>query len=246
MKTLFFPAALLLLLPSTPRLSAQPAAQEAYLNDSIQLHAFDAGEWKSLTSDMNYGKKEKRKETGQPAEGIGPALPKLGTILKVLAVLGMLGLLAFLFFRLANGEDLLSPNNRKLPAANAMPGLDHIEENLESTDLEDPIRQAVGSENYALAIRLHYLAILKELSQKNYIHWKREKTNGEYLQELGGSQLLLPVRQATLIFERVWYGKTSIGPFEYVPLAEQLVQVLAHIRKNGVAENHEAVKKTSE
>ena len=240
MKTLFLSAVLLLLLPSAAPLSAQPAAQEAYLADSIQLHTFDAGEWKSLTSDMKYGKKQKRKEAEKPAEEFDPSLPNFGTILKLLAVLGALGLLAFLFFRLANGADLLSPNNRKVPAANSIPGLDHIEENLESTDLEAPLRQAVDSENYALAIRLHYLAILKELSQKNYIRWKREKTNGEYLQELGVSQLLLPVRQATLIFERVWYGKTSIGLAEYAPLAEQMIQVLSHIRKNGAAEKHRA------
>jgi hypothetical protein len=237
MKSPLFLVILLLLLPAlSPLLPAQPAAQQAYLNDSIRVQAFDAGEWKSMTSDLQYEKKEKRKENKEQADSFDPALPKLGTALKVLTVLGVLGLLAFLFFRLANGAELYFPRNRRLPAPNMLPGLDHIEDNLESIDLEDPIRQAVGSKNYTLAVRLHYLAILKELSQKNHIRWKREKTNGEYLQELAGSHLLPPVHQATLIFERVWYGETTIGPAEYAPLAGQLVQALAQVRKNGTAQ----------
>lgn len=233
MKPSLFPASVVLLLSFPVLLPAQPNAQDAYLRDSIQLRAFDQEVWESLSEGLTYeaGKKEKDKKKVKDVDG--DALSKLGTLLKVLAVLGLLGLLVLVFFKMMDGRELLSPRNRKLQPAVGASSLDLIEENLESADLEDPIRQAVKSEAYALAIRLHYLAILKELSQKGHIRWKREKTNGEYLLELRGSHLLPSVRQATLVFERVWYGETAPGLEEYTPMAGMLLEVLAHVRQDG-------------
>ena len=76
--------------------------------------------------------------------------------------------------------------------------------------MEGFIRQALAEKNYALAVRLYYLAILKELSLTNQIKWKKDKTNREYLREMSGKKLASPFRETTLIFERVWYGNEEL------------------------------------
>ena len=52
-----------------------------------------------------------------------------------------------------------------------------IEENIHESDLDKFIKQAESEEKYNLAIRLYYLAIIKELSLGKLIKWKRNKTN---------------------------------------------------------------------
>jgi len=77
------------------------------------------------------------------------------------------------------------------------------------------IRAAKEKGDYALAMRLYYLAIIKEMSLKKLIKWKRDKTNGEYLRELRSSNFFTEFNEVTNIFERIWYGggKIDAGTF---------------------------------
>ena len=116
---------------------------------------------------------------------------------------------------MATGESLFSPYNRILAPAVAIAQVESLEDNLPEAHFELPIIRAVEAGDYALAVRLHFLSILKELTLKNHIRWKRDKTTGEYLRELAGSPLAVPVREVTLIFERVWYGTLKLEREDY-------------------------------
>ena len=48
-----------------------------------------------------------------------------------------------------------------------------FEEHIYESDLDRFIREATEQGNYALAIRLYYLAIIKELSLNRTILWKK-------------------------------------------------------------------------
>ena len=78
-----------------------------------------------------------------------------------------------------------------------------------------------------MAVRLYYLSVLKELSVKNHIRWKRDKTNGAYLRELAGSPLFGTVQEVTLIFERVWYGKVELAKPDFDQLEIKLKKAVA-------------------
>ena len=110
--------------------------------------------------------------------------------------------------------------------------LEKIEENLHRADLESFILQALKQEEYALALRLYYLSILKELSQRKAIHWKREKTNRQYVWEMRQSPLSGAFEEVTRIFEQAWYGGRQMDKREYQAL-EPKFRMLAGKVKGG-------------
>ena len=202
--------------------------QEDYLQQRIGQHPFDEQKWKSITQGIDYSKGAEKKEKpktakeGQPNEG-------LATFAKFLIIGTGLALLVWIFVKMADGKELFGHRDKRLKPTATIINLEHIEENLQDAELDGPIRQAAESEDYALAVRLHYLAVLKKLSLKKHIHWKRDKTNGEYLRELSGSTLFGPVQDATLVFERVWYGKAVLEREDYFKLETKFKTAVATI-----------------
>jgi Domain of unknown function (DUF4129) len=193
--------------------------QEAYLRKSVEQHIFDRGNWKALTKDIDYSKDKVEKQQKPAAKK--RTSPEFAAFFKYFAIVCGVAVLVWLIVNMAKGEALFGPRNRKLnPAASGI-DLEAIEDNLPQAELQDPIRQAVLAGDYALAVRLHYLVLLKELSLKKHIKWQREKTNGEYLRELQASPLFPGVMEATLIFERVWYGKVTLEKEDFLHLEKK-------------------------
>ena len=94
--------------------------------------------------------------------------------------------------------------------------LEEVENDLHESDLERFLRQALDKNDYRLALRIYYLMILKALSLKEFIEWKKDKTNYEYCRELRPQPDIYPQFQAiTGLFERVWYGDTAIQKEDY-------------------------------
>lgn len=88
---------------------------------------------------------------------------------------------------------------------------------LEQLDLASPLKQALTQENYRLAIRLRFLAILKELTRRQMVDWRRYKTNYDYLNELPTTlrEAFIPLIRT---YEYVWYGEYPISQAQYATL----------------------------
>ena len=80
-------------------------------------------------------------------------------------------------------------------------------EDLHALDLDTLLTQAEADRNYRLAVRLGYLRVLRQLSDKELIQWKPDKTNHDYLFELPNGPLPAAFRELTRQFEYVWYGE---------------------------------------
>lgn len=89
--------------------------------------------------------------------------------------------------------------------------LEAIEENLKDNDLEQFIKQALKDQAWDVAIRLQYLSAIQALNRANFIVWKKQKTNGQYLKELKGKVVSIDFKKATYIFEYVWYSNTDFS-----------------------------------
>src|SRR5690606_20447405 len=103
-----------------------------------------------------------------------------------------------------------------------------IESDFRETDLDKFIRQAIDEKNYALAVRLYYLAIIKELSLSNIIKWKRDKTNESYLRETRETRFFEPFREVTRLFEKIWYGPEKLDEQQFLsikPKFESLIKL---------------------
>ena len=86
------------------------------------------------------------------------------------------------------------------------------QENIHELNFADAIAQAEATGNLRLAVRLGYLQLLKQLTDRDFIAWQPDKTNHTYLHELAAS---LPAAhaafaEATRQFEYVWYGELPL------------------------------------
>lgn len=126
-------------------------------------------------------------------------------------------ILAFIIANMVGAEGwALAPSNKKIKPQAAIPiTLANIEERIHESDLDRYIREALEKENYPMAVRLYYLAIIKELSLKKWIKWKKDKTNRDYIRELSTTDWYSNFRLVTAMFEKVWYGKKELGGMDF-------------------------------
>lgn len=96
-----------------------------------------------------------------------------------------------------------------------------LTENIHELDFNSLIEEAIEGHNYRLAVRLYYLKTLKQLTDKQLIHWQPTKTNRVYVDELGSSFLRKEFEQLTSQFEYVWYGEFKVTEVEFSLLKEQ-------------------------
>ncbi len=200
----------------------------------VQPREFQEAQWQRAKEGIDYSAdvlKTRKKKKNDEKKGKGskqsPAIFEGGnaaSIMKVLIIALAAVALIFLIISLLN---LRNPRNKKIKAPLSATKLAEIEENIHEADLEDYIRQAIEQQDFALAIRLYYLAILKELSLKKLIHWKKDKTNKDYLREMRPSPLSGAFGEITAIFERIWYGESPVQALEFQRL-EPKFRALAH------------------
>ena len=77
------------------------------------------------------------------------------------------------------------------------------------------IDRAAGSSNYRLAIRLMFLRLLKNLSEKNIIQYKPDRTNLDYLLQLSSTRYYHDFFRITRNYEYSWYGQFQVSEETY-------------------------------
>ena len=92
-----------------------------------------------------------------------------------------------------------------------------LTENIHELDFAEQLRLAEEAGNRRLAVRLGYLALLKQLSDRDLIAWQPDKTNRTYVGELASQRPALrpPFAELTRQFEYVWYGELPLSPAQY-------------------------------
>jgi len=78
-------------------------------------------------------------------------------------------------------------------------------------ELSNLAQQAEERGDYRLAVRFNYLLLLRMLDDKEFIHWKAEKTNNDFIIEMRNSKLSNDFENITRLYEYVWYGEFEIG-----------------------------------
>lgn len=188
---------------------------DRYLKSDIEQHQLDRSRWSDLTEGLDYTEKRRPpqrapepRETEAPrqnpsifGEGAGAAIARF-----LLITLGAIAIALLVKSILGYGR----PKNKNIKKTADVIDIQKIEEKIHEADLNDYIAQAIAAGDYTLAIRLYYLAILKELSLQKAIKWKVDKTNSEYLREMRQHELFGTFRSLTHTFERSWYGGRTL------------------------------------
>jgi|GEM_PF-5967893 len=206
--------------------SQSRTAQSDYESTPLENAGFDEQDWKKATAGLDFNEKIKparnRRSSNIGMGGINPAVAKVMIIL-----VGALAL-AFILYHFI-GKSRIPANKRIDKMRGLVLDPDKLEEEVMEAPFEAYIEEALQQRQYALAIRLHYLWALQTLAHRQLIHWKKDKTNREFLAELRPTALGGPFFQATAVYEWVWYGDQPITQQHYqqyaglfAPLTTQL------------------------
>lgn len=81
-----------------------------------------------------------------------------------------------------------------------------FEEDLHLINFDDLIEDALVKKDFRKAVRLHFLRLLKELTDHNLIKWQIDKTNKDYTMELVNSRYDSLFKELAFTYEYIWYG----------------------------------------
>lgn len=86
------------------------------------------------------------------------------------------------------------------------------------TELERLLREALAKGDYRGAIRIYFIFIIRDLANKQWINWEKEKTNFHYLREMSGKHEFDDFNKSVSYFEIIWYGKRDldVATFEQI------------------------------
>lgn len=199
----------------------------------VAMRTIPTERWADASKGLDYSKDLPKppKEEKPRSRGFNPnfldwtaATQGLGNVLQVLAIILATALIGYAIYRM-----MQVPRNRAIARDGVEITVDNIDQYIHETDLARFLREALAQGNFALAIRLYYLQVIKELSAKNIIRWAREKTNRDYHRELRQHRLTEPFRLATLRYEEIWYGNQPLDAATYARLEPEFKRLLSEI-----------------
>ena len=139
-----------------------------------------------------------------------------------IAVLLLVGL-GILVYRIT--KDLRSRPGAQLPSRGPAQ-LDETvdEEQLVAHGVADKLlTQTESNEQYALAIRLRYLNLLKALQDTGQLRYRKDYSNADYRRQLHTSPLLPAFDEVTRNYERYWYGDYPVDALSYRLVRQQFL-----------------------
>lgn len=159
---------------------------------------FDRDHYRRSAKDFNYDEPSqiKKKKENTPVK-------RDWDFLKFLSYAIVIAAIVFLIYRLILYA--YSPDNRKVK--NNQVQLNDLEEEptIES-DLEGLLETALKEKNFREAIRIHYLLAIRKLNESKILVYTIDKTNFEYVAEVGGHPVFHTFRHLTIAFEKIWFG----------------------------------------
>lgn len=139
-----------------------------------------------------------------------PTMDGLSDVVKFV----LLGLLFLSIGWLAYSR-LLAARNRKLRQDEWAADTESLEQRLHDSDLNALLQRALAAEDYRQATRIHFLMVIKYLSEKGALQWSQEKTNRQYVREMRGRPQAKDFQRAVSLYEYVWYGNGPITRERY-------------------------------
>lgn len=179
--------------------------------DSLQSKKLPDSLLKKLQGDddfwyVNYVFDKKKREQKSMNQDVPLTESPLFQTLLWILIIG--GFAAFVIIYLANSNVSLFRKKATLITSEeeAHPETDNIFE----INYQREIDKAVGNGNYRFAVRLMFLRLLKNLSDKNIIQYKPDRTNFDYLLQLNSTRHYHDFFRLTRNYEYSWYGQFDI------------------------------------
>lgn len=119
---------------------------------------------------------------------------------------------AVMWFLAGSQVGLFRKRNKAAPTKGET---NEIPEDIFAINYQQEIDKAARSGNYRLAVRLMFLRLLKNMSERNIIQYKQDKTNLDYLIQLRPTSYYNKFFRITRNYEYAWYGLFAINETAY-------------------------------
>ena len=150
-----------------------------------------------------------------------PSFSGLGVIGYILLGVVFVGLIALIFYLFVNTE-------KKGPKIKGQ--VVDIEEvnptEIPLTELQRLLQEALANEDYRGAVRIYFIFIVRDLAEKNWIRWEKEKTNFHYLKEMTGKEEYEDFNITVSYFEYIWYGKRELDAQKFEQVRPKFTRLL--------------------
>jgi len=180
------------------------------LPDTLKFRRLPDNTIKALREDKEFWyanetfkKKEKKKERVSFT-----AHPFFQTILWLI-IIG--GFVTFLILYLYNSNAALFRKSSSI----ADEEMDAEASDIFTINYQKEIDKAVGLSNYRLAVRLMFLRLLRNLSDKNIIQYRQDNTNFDYMMQLHSKGISPDFSRLARNYEYSWYGQFEIDKEKY-------------------------------
>ncbi|NND93770.1 MAG: DUF4129 domain-containing protein [Flavobacteriales bacterium] len=203
-------------------------SQDMYLDEDIEKVEIMEKEWVELVSDRDYSE-QADKEVEEESDLSIPSVnwSALGWV-KYLLLIILVAIVVFLLVKVISSKGNTKLSNEAIVYSE----LDDIEDDLNKADLESFLEKALSKGDYRLAFRVLYLMALKEMERKNWIDYRKEKTNFNYVFELREREELGQFIELTRAFEKAWYGEYAFGKSDYEKMNPSVRGFVNRVRGN--------------
>jgi len=183
--------------------------------------------------DFEY-QEEKKEVIKKPMKKTAPlnfgGLAAFFTFMKFIFPFILGGIVVYIILKLYLGSDtkFWKVNHKK--NKKVVTKLVYEEDDIEKTDIEALLQNAIDEDNKRLAIRYYYLLVLKKLTEKGIIIYDKDKTNADYLYEINDKLQKNEFSYLAYIYTYIWYGKFTINNDDFLTVSKKYTNFMKTIR----------------
>lgn len=195
--------------------------------DSSGNSYLDSLEWKEVIDGRDYTEKSRDGE-------FDPMIPEFENdvflmMVKIIGISIIVALLIFLIVRLFISQKNTSTHGTTL----SIEEMEQLEDDLDKADLDGALNRAMKTKDYRAAIRILYLILLRDMQAKEWIEFRKDKTDMEYVMEMKGRQEQTPFLRLTRDFEYAWYGDEMLDETRALRTISRFQEFTRWINGNG-------------
>jgi hypothetical protein len=178
------------------------------------------GQGNGGSNNGNSGRPDSDYSEPMPASSPSSMSGGIGVLGWILVVI-FIALLAFLiYYMFVNRER----TGKKVGAPVVLDEVNPTE--IPLSELQRLLQEALARGDYRGAVRIYFIFILRDLSQKRWIHWEKEKTNFQYLREMSDKKEFDDFNRSVSYFEIIWYGKRDLDASKFELVKPNFTQLL--------------------
>ncbi len=194
---------------------------------STQATPLSEEKWEEIAKDVDYTENFKeakpKKESNKPSRSFhfNPS------ILRPVVIVLVVGLLVFIFYLVL--KHFLNFFDERVKNESLTQVVENLEDNIHQADFEYLLKQAIENNEFKLAVRILYLQAIKQLSDRQLIIWKREKTNSHYVREMSTNKQGSAFSFLTLVYEQSWFSNYHVDQERYGIISKQFFKFLNNL-----------------